>query len=73
MSAFSHTDWTVVCDHGGCANSLRTDELELRDGTAGDVRRHLKRHGWAVAVPTGRERRADFCPEHKADAEALHA
>lgn len=69
MSTFSHTDWTVICDYedegGTCGQSERSDTLNLRDGTATEIRSILKRRGWAVAVPTGRERRADFCPEHK--------
>lgn len=70
MSTFSHTDWTVICDYsdrcGHCPASERTDLLELPNGTATEVRKVLRRRGWAVAVFTGREKTADFCPEHKA-------
>jgi hypothetical protein len=74
MSTFSHTDWTVICngttDGWPCGKSERTDALDLRDGsTAADVRRVLKRRGWAVNVPNPDQdallRRLDFCPDHK--------
>jgi hypothetical protein len=65
MSAISHTDWTILCDHDGCPVQLRTDVEEMRDGNASSLRRIGKRRGWAVAVPTGRERRADYCPDHR--------
>lgn len=75
MSAFSHTDWTVTCngldgkDYGKrCQAQGRTDLL-VGAITAADVRRHLKRLGWAVNVPvqdvSSAVRRLDFCPEHK--------
>ena len=75
MSAFSHTDWTVICngtneDGTPCAAYGRTDEIDRMDTTtARGVRRVLKRHGWLVGVPAegtrrGR-RRLDFCPDHK--------
>lgn len=68
MSTFPHTDWTVICDYPLCTAQERTDTLNLstHESTATNVRKVLRRRGWAVAVPTGRERRADFCPEHKA-------
>ena len=68
MSTFSHTGWTVICNQGNCGAQDRTDTLGLRDGTAADVRRILKRRGWAVNIPNpspgGRPKRLDFCPEH---------
>ncbi len=75
MSAIS--DWTVYCNHDGCMAQGRSDDLPPRDGTAADVRRALKRRGWAVSVPDpnwvrahqmgsrARGRRLDFCPRHK--------
>ena len=77
MSAFSHTDWTVICngtydDGTACMASGRTDEIDRNDvTTARDVRRILKARGWLVNVPvkdgTGRVRRLDFCPHHNPD------
>ena len=73
MSTFSHTDWTVTCDGPGCLAQLRTDQIGGMNPTAADVRKSLKRRGWAVNVrqPSHdglRERRLDFCPKHKPDA-----
>lgn len=73
MSAFPHTGWTVICngetDGRPCPKSERTDTLDLMDGTAADVRRVLKRWGWAISVPNPDPdsvlRRLDFCPDHK--------
>lgn len=73
MSTFSHTDWTVICDYPDCTAQERTDTLNfsMHKSTATNVRKVLKRRGWAVAVFIGRERRADFCPAHKAAGMAL--
>lgn len=72
MSATSWTDWTVSCDaEEGCGESLGTHETDCgtaaAPGTAADVRRVLRRRGWAVSVPdsAGGRRRKDFCPAHR--------
>ncbi len=72
MSTVSHTVWTVYCngieDGNACMAQLRTDELELRDGIAADVRRELREHeGWMVDVTSrdGSRRRLDYCPRHR--------
>lgn len=71
MSTFSHTDWTVICDYPDCPRQLTTDDLGMSDPTAAGVRKVLRRRGWAIAVFTGREKRADFCPAHKDSADSL--
>jgi hypothetical protein len=71
VSAFSHTDWTVMCngvaeDGASCGMSERTDTIG--GDTATEVRHRLKRRGWTVNVPSqddSRVRRLDYCPDHK--------
>lgn len=73
MSAISHTDWTIFCDHDGCPRQLGTNDLDIGPGEpkARDVRRILRRRGWAVSVPRPdnpvlfRQPRLDYCPDHK--------
>jgi hypothetical protein len=65
VSTFSHTDWTVICDHPGCGASERTDQLDMQNGTATEVRKVLRRRGWLVAVSRPEMRPVDFCPDHK--------
>jgi len=52
---------------GGCWRSLNSDELDLMDATAADVRKRLKSQGWLVSVKSanGYPRRFDYCPDHK--------
>jgi hypothetical protein len=67
MSAISHTDWTVFCNHEGCPKSFGTHEMDGMDLTAATVRKHLRRWGWATGVknPNGSSHRLDYCPDHK--------
>lgn len=70
MSASSFTDWQITCngsdDGHPCRQGLWVSELSVMDGTAADVRKHLKHQGWAVGLsnPDSRER-LDYCPKHK--------
>jgi hypothetical protein len=79
VSAFSHTDWFVICNGTGddgspCPHQLTTADLGLGDGhcTAANVRMVLRKRGWLVSVRPGNgyPRRLDFCPAHKSQAAA---
>ncbi len=62
MSAISHTDWTVYCNHPGCHEQVTGSERESR----ADVRAALRKRGWATGVGDGpRPLREGFCPPHK--------
>lgn len=77
MSVISYTDWTVTCNglddrpySERCPAQGSTAEIDRADvKTAADVRRYLKKRGWAVNVrvsgENNRGRRLDFCPAHK--------
>lgn len=75
MSAFSHADWTVICDGVSdgqrCPEQARTDDYGVE--TAADVRRKLRDLGWLVNVPNpvrgSHIRRLDYCPQHKKEKE----
>lgn len=64
MSAFSHTDWTVICDGPGpCPQQYGPDSV-----VAAVLRKRAKRAGWAVNVPNperGSRSRLDYCSKHK--------
>lgn len=70
MSAFSHTDWTVLCDHPDCLRCLRSSDF-MQDVDTAWIRRALKQQGWTVAIRQSqadgsqREKRLDYCPDHK--------
>jgi hypothetical protein len=51
MTAQSCTDWLVRCNGPQCQAQRWASELLGRDLTAKDVRKSLRRQGWAVALP----------------------
>jgi hypothetical protein len=83
VSAFSHTDWTVICngtkeDGSPCPLQLCSADFDLRDGTAAYVRKALKARGWLVSVHgpadgSRRVQRLDYCPGHKSQADQVAA
>lgn len=73
MSAISNTDWTVICDSDepapGCPSQLAGADL-MANPNATELRRILRKRGWAVSVDDGSGRRRDYCPCCKPNREA---
>jgi hypothetical protein len=74
VSAFSHTDWTVICDHPDCGRQLNGADLDSGPDspTTADIRKILRRQGWQTSARAPDDgygakynRRLDFCPDHK--------